>query len=111
MHKLLLCEIYKLQLYQYLFPVVLPTLRGSLVYWSLSAVDEFLKVLVFLYKRYPMNMLKTMAVIAITRKRIATTIHAVCDPPDLELWSTMALPGVWFTVIVVANGHKAACEH
>ena len=105
MHKLLLCKVYKL----YLLPIPyfspgLPTLPGSLV----SAVD---KVLLLLYKRYPMNMLKTIAEIAITRKRIATTIHTVCDPLDFELWSTMAFPGVWFTVIVVANGYKAACEH
>ena len=53
-----------------------------------------------------MNMHKTMAEIAITRKRIATTIHTVCDPPEFDFWSTMALPGVWYTVMVVAKGRK-----
>ena len=78
----------------------------SPVLWSSSAVLEPFMVLFFLHNRHPMNMLKTMAEIAITRKRIATTIHTVCDPSDFEVWSTVALPGVWHTVIVVAKGHK-----
>ena len=35
--------------------------------------------------------LSTMAVIAIRMKRIDTTIHAVCDRSDIELWSTRPL--------------------
>ena len=42
--------------------------------------------LLFLIQKYPMIMLKTMAEIAVTRKRIATTIHTVCGPPDFEFW-------------------------
>ena len=69
-----------------------------------TTVLEFFRDFVFLYKRYPIMMLKTMAKIEITRKRRATIIHAVCDPSDFELWSARLMPRVWFTEIVVATG-------